>query len=266
MELTNLQENEVVPRLTSCFYNTERSIDTSETYQVANTFEVVDYFRQNGFYISGYSEAGVRAEKNRGKTRHVVRLRRIGDEGKYLPEIVITNSHNKYSALKINIGIYRIACANGLMLGDTFFSERIIHTGREFNTNMLGLLQVIDEKFKESIAVINKMETTYLLPREQERFLLNVIPIRFKSKFDIIMTPDDIKRNLTPKRVEDMEPTLWNLLNIIQEKGIHGELKYHTVDISKQTTSETCKPLRSITYKENFNKAIFDLAIEAAYA
>ena len=142
--MTNLtQFNEVEPKQNSSYYATSGSIDTSSKYKTLSTGEVVEFFREKGFYISHYTEAGVRADKNRGKTKHLVRLRRIKDRDiKDAPEILITNSHNKYTSLRLNIGIYRYACANGLIMGDTFYCERLNHIGNNIELHLEKVLKM----------------------------------------------------------------------------------------------------------------------------
>ena len=47
--------------------------------------------------------------------------------GGLIPQISVVNSTDKSTALKLIGGVFRLVCSNGLVAGDVFDSERIIH-------------------------------------------------------------------------------------------------------------------------------------------
>ena len=259
--LNNLQENEIQPRDNSAFYATTPRLDVSKRYKIITTENAVEFFRQRGFYISGYTEAGAFLAKNKGKSRHMVRLRPIGIEVKgYSPEIIISNSHNTYTSLKINIGIYRYACANGLILGDTFFQEKVTHTGQGMKEELTRILNRVNHKFKEVDELITVMKNTEILYPQAVQFIEEASKIRlYGAKNEPFLSDMNKAVNISPTRGADFGSDLWSVFNVVQEKIIKGGFEYSYKKDEKIKTRTTA-PIKNLVQLENFNKELFDLA------
>jgi hypothetical protein len=256
------QFTEVTPKENSAYFQTAPSTNTSERYKFIGTNTVADFFRSNGFVISSYTQAGTIKADYFGKSKHLVRLRRqidIDNGVKDAPEILIINSHNKYTSLKLNIGIYRYACANGLILGDTFFTGRVTHCGKNYLEQLEQLLTVIEVKFKEVDSLITMMKNTTI--NESKKYLLmnNVLKIRTKKEVNI--NNFDYKYNLRPKREADKGTDLYTIMNILQERAIGGGLYYSTKNKENETVYKQSREIKGLSQIETINKQIFDAAL-----
>jgi hypothetical protein len=258
-EITNFTE--IKPRENAAYWQTEPSVNTSDRYKLISTSRVADFFRQNGFVISHYNQAGTIKPEYHGKSKHIVRLRRISDIRNGVddaPEILIINSHNKYTSLKLNIGIYRYACCNGLILGDTFFSGRVTHTGR-VEEQLQELLRVIDVKFNEVNSLITIMKNTRLTELQQISLMDNVLKIRTGK--EVTVSSFDKTFNLKPKRDADKGDDLYTVMNVLQEKAVNGGLFYSTSNKNNETIYKTSREIKGLTSIEKINKQIFDSAL-----
>ena len=88
---------------------------------------------------------------------------------------------------------------------------------------------------------------------KQVDFATKAMGIRWKNTEDIsTMTIDSI---LNPIRRDDMDPTLWNTFNVVQEKLIRG-------GFVKQQSNKTrqVKPITSLTMDTMINQKLWELA------
>lgn len=66
----------------------------------------------------------------------------VGPDGsKMQPQLFLRNINDGGHALMIGVGIYRHVCMNGLVVGDDFFSRRIIHRKGQTLDNFLTYLE-----------------------------------------------------------------------------------------------------------------------------
>lgn len=77
-------------------------------------------------------------------TKHTVQitlgsdLKIAGDACK--PRLLLTNSFNAESSLRVNVGLLRLACSNGLVVGDNMYSDRVVHLRNEITPDRLRRL------------------------------------------------------------------------------------------------------------------------------
>lgn len=268
MQNTELQQNLTnVKSITipsgASYYATEGSIDTKSQYKPLATFEVVEYFQKRGFYITKYVESGVRAKKNIGKTKHRVVMRHQQNLfRKDEPELLITNSHNKYSSLWLNIGIYRFVCGNGQIMGDTFFSERVRHAG-DTERYLDNLYDVVMQKFQEVINTVERMKSIELTENQKIAFVTRALDVRFKtSKRNVEMLAHQYQRNVLPQRFGDGFNDLYTVMNVIQERMIRGGFEYSTYDKKFNLVSKTTKEVKSLKLIDDINKGLMNLAVD----
>ncbi|HCT52608.1 MAG TPA: hypothetical protein DF712_09120, partial [Balneola sp.] len=129
------------------------------------------------------------------------------------------NAHDRTNAWHLDGGIFRFACANGLVVCDEEFGRiRIRHMGHEMN-------EIIEstEKFADHVCDLSNslqtMKDTKLSKKERSDFALEALSIKYPKKEQL---PFDSDLLLTTRRVEDEGHTLWNTLNVIQENLIKG--------------------------------------------
>ena len=94
----------------------------SQRYRMAPTIEVVDMLRDKGFLPVRAQQSRARIPGKADFTKHMIRFRpadlidgplAVGD---IFPELVLTNAHDGTSAYKFDMGLFRLACSNGLVV------------------------------------------------------------------------------------------------------------------------------------------------------
>lgn len=230
----------------------------SEKYKVVQTKLIADKFKSLGFTVDKYQETKVRKASKQGYQKHLVRLSNpellTSKHSDVKLQLVITNSHDGLSAFTIKLGIYRFVCANGLMVGTTFESVSLRHTG--------NIIDEVDTAIEKMVAQLSKlddaitlMKKTKLTKERQKQFLSEAIKIRYedKSMMDV---------EIPILRTEDGEDNVFSLFNRVQETLERGGNRVRT----NQNRLRNARSLTSISAITKLNESLFNLATEYTLA
>jgi hypothetical protein len=144
-------------------------------------------------------------------------------------------------------------CSNGLVISQ----QELISLNQRHMKISMDEVEMITETFIKSTPVIersvNRMSEIKMDTDKQVDFATKAMGIRWKNTEDIsTMTIDSI---LNPIRLDDMDPTLWNTFNVVQEKLIRGGFVKQQSNKSRQV-----KPITSLTMDTMINQKLWELA------
>lgn len=226
----------------------------SPKYGFFNTQNMLQTFLKSGFMVSG-GEAIRTRKKDPRSVKHLLRFRAENAEllnGVY-PEVVLTNSHDGTSTLRLLCGLFRLICSNGLIICDGTFAPPIIirHTH-------LGILTV-----QNSIKKI--METTlavsHRIPKLAEISMTPVMEEAYAEKAAALLpTPIVSKQLLFARREADCVSNLWIIYNRVQENIMRGGVKTTHVNIRRGSTRAVANINRNVT----LNSKLWQLTMEFA--
>jgi len=157
--LTNEELLTVVPSI----FSEEKHTSRSERYTYIPTITLLNKLREEGFQPYFACQSKVRNDDKRGHTKHMVRLRREGNnQGKEVPEIILLNSHDGSSSYQMIPGIFRFVCTNGLVCGDSFGEIRVPHKGDVVGQVIEGAYEVVGifDKVEESVDAMKSIQLT----------------------------------------------------------------------------------------------------------
>ena len=230
----------------------------SKEYRFIPTSDIITQLSDEGFVPVTARESRTRIDAKRGYTKHEVRFAHrdllqsdspamvVG--GTY-PLAVLTNSHDTGSSFKIDAGMYRLACSNGMMLPSSIMAgAKVRHTG-DISDVIEGVFSVVHE-----MATIPQMIESYskiILPRPaQLAFASAALELR-ESTLPLI--PEQL---LAVRRTEDNKDDLWNITNRIQENLMKGGLRSRTTTGRRASTRE----VKDINADQRMNKSLFIIA------
>jgi hypothetical protein len=236
----------------------------SERYEFLNTRTVLEGLQREGFEVFEVRQGGSRIEGKREFTKHMLRLRYMGEAGqaaivgrgdRAIPEVIITNAHDGTASWQIGAGLFRIVCANGLVSGEMFEYTRIGHT-KSAPEKVIDASYRVIEQMPKVISGANDMAAISLRPEEQLVFANAARQLRWDH--DAPVTPD---RLLGTRRQEDRLADLWTTMNVVQENVIRGGIGYtrrnpETGRTSHRSTGE----IRGIDDNNRLNRALWTLA------
>lgn len=242
MEIINLNEYKTLTQ-------TSKHPKLSSKYGFIPTLKPIEVLKQSGWYPTKVLETN--SKKFTGYQKHMVRFRNdslVTDEG--YPEIVLTNSHQGSTSFQIMLGFWRIVCANGLVVGNTLDSYKVMHVG------------YTDDKVNQAIKllsgnidnVLTKVETYrernmgYIEQQDYVNRITHEMDMHIAQDYSL----------LTARRNEDgvTEKNLWQVLNVVQENVSNGN--YSIID--RNNKSRKAKRIKNIDRLIDFNKTLWNIA------
>ena len=242
--------------------------EVSDRYAFVPTINIIDALRGQGWMPVDASQNRVRLRDRQEFTKHLVRFRRLGDDiqiGDSVMELLLTNSHDRASAFSLHAGVFRMACANGIVIADSTLAKiKVRHSGDAAREIIEGSYHVIDEVPKIA-AEVEEMQSIDLTQPERRIFAdaaYKLIAPDLKEGQRMITQQDSIlSQMLTPRRREDNNTDLWTTYNVLQEKVIRGGVRTTKVSNGKVRRSTTRK-VRSIDRDIKLNKALWEMAVQ----
>lgn len=237
----------------------------SAKYEVVPTIDVLERLRKAGYVATAASQNGLRRGDAKEKAmrapfvRHLIRLRHKTDldvadrkVGDVIPEIILLNSHDGTSAFRMEAGLFRLACSNGLIVKSSDFgSIRLNHTGNALLEAVTAAASDISERLPEVIRVTKEWDKINLSVGQRARFAKAALDLRYNGN-----APIGAAEALTAQRAADEAPTLWRTFNILQENLSKGGLA------GKSATGREIKThsIKSVNNTLHFNRSLWEMA------
>ena len=216
----------------------------SDKYRFISTAQFVADVEMSGFKLTS-----IQGRSPSGYGKHLMTFER--------PDLSLPNgdkirllcftSHDGTKAFNLFLGYYRLVCSNGMMVGTTLNSYRIIHTGyalSKVNEALNACLSQVDA-LKAQVALLASTELTVA----QETLLANLYAAEVGA-----LEPMDL---ITAHRDADIGTNAWLVLNRIQENVVHG-------NFTRKGSKGEVVSARRITGAQrlvSFNRDIWDAVV-----
>ena len=218
--LTDVQLYEKAPSL----FNVQRYEGVSEKYQVYPTINIVNLFQENGWIAVAAKQTRPHKKEKTPFVKHLVRLTHpempIYKNDVY-GMVNIMNSHDGKMSYKIFLGMYRLVCSNGLVVGFDYFQEKLSHISHTFeyvktlSENIMNytsnLLQLSTSMRNISLTNNEAFDVAYKVLESSQVY-------NYHEKYYTRIAEEYIR----PKRVVDESDDLWTRYNVIQEHMMEG--------------------------------------------
>lgn len=246
--------DEKIQQIAPSIFAVEKHNSRSERYTHIPTGHVLRGLRKEGFSPFMVCQTRPRDEGNREHTKHMIRLRHQSQIGaKEANEIILVNSHNGSSSYQMLSGVFRFACANGLVFGDVQSDIRIRHSGDVLDNVITGAYSVL-EGFEKVDQQREGMKALTLNIGEQNAFAHAALAL----KYDTEVTPAPVteRQILHAQRPDDLSSDLWTTFNRVQENMIRGGLVGRNAKGKRMQTRE----VKGIDQGIKLNRALWVLA------
>jgi hypothetical protein len=246
-----LTENQVRSLAPSIFATHRNETRTSERYSFLSTEEIIKPLQSEGWNIVGVNTTRSRYSgseiSERHFARHMVVLAHSRDLENYsyskvCPRVILTNSHDGSSACKLQAGLFRAACANGLVIADGTVAARVIrHSHTTIERAILAAIYLRDqsENVLKRVEAFRARELDY---SEQIGFAARAIGIRYGQE-EVGARPSDILR---PRRNEDRGSDLWHVFNRVQENVIKGGFEVVRPKLGWQLSEQRAREIKAV--------------------
>ena len=255
--------------LTSAPVTTETHIEgLTPRYSHISTSRIADTLRQAGWEFSDGTTRRARTPERAAHAAHVLRFRNanVPTVNGNIVEAVVLNSHDGSTAFELGFGIYRIACANGLVVRTaTVGSVRLVHSGLNLD-NVFTAARNLADRAPEVASTIERWSNTRLDHDLSLQMSSRMAKARWGSRF----VEADL---LSPRRMEDTTTDLWTTFNRVQESVIRGGMEVtlsRPVEVEGEVvrvvnTTRKATAIRGALKQMRLNQDLFAIASEYAW-
>lgn len=242
----------------------------SEKYRFIPTVDVVNAMRDSGFQPVRAMQSRTRIEGKGDFTKHMIRFSHndhlaLSNVGEERPEVVLVNSHDGSSAYQLMAGIFRLVCANGMIVQSSDMgSLSVRHSGRAEDTAskvIEGSFEIIKDA-PATFARIADYKAIMLSRPQQEAFAKAAVELKGEDAAKVY----NADRFLQGRRFEDYakegtrERDLWRTMNVVQENILRGGVAGRSASGRRSTSRE----VKSVNENVRINKALWTLTEEMA--
>ena len=224
----------------------------SSKYQFVSSSQLIEDLRVNGWDLVG--------TVNRTKTglgKHAMRFRNPSmrlPSGDFL-DIVALNSHDGSTSVQLNLGVWRLVCSNGLMVGTSVVPTIFIrHVGYVQSKVTAAISQLLNQASLVE-AVVERLQARILTIEEYSTFVNEALKTRGLEAHKV-----SAEQLHVPRRPEDAGLTAWVAFNRIQEYSIHG-FRYTDLEENRLKTARRIVGAKS---QIDVNKSLFDAIVKIA--
>jgi hypothetical protein len=261
-----LSEEELRKICPMAFKEAPTNPKVSDRYVQANTMTVVRDLAKMGWYPVQAKQCRTRKNSSGIHSFHMiafqnpeVRIEKNTDDGTVIdtwPRIILTNSHDGFNSFKFMVGLFRMICSNGLVVGsDEMVNMSIRHINYTFEALRVVVRDAI-AKVPQIVSKMNTMRQITLSEEDQVAIATEVERIRrdIDAKAEFAPEEEVINDILAPVREEDKGSDLWSVFNRCQEKMIKGG--YYTRNPNNKYRKQ--RRITSIKKDIDYNQRLWD--------
>lgn len=260
-----------VAKLAPAVFTDMKHNELSDRYETVNTLDAMDALRSYGYVPV---QAAQKRSKRSVDTAYAEHMVAFAHQWNLLdtdrPEIIIYNSHNGKSSMKMFAGFYRGICSNGLVAGEGF-EARMRHLKASI-ADVGDMLEDVAAKLPEMADNVKRMKSIRLSNHQAIDFAYNTTSLRWDMQPDRIdpETTRGVFANeytahsmLRTRRWGDDGMDLWSVMNRTQETLIRGGatvLSY--TDKNPYGSYRRTRPVGSVQESIRINRGVWDVTTD----
>jgi hypothetical protein len=264
-ENTEFKSLEELRESTPSIFTQLGSKDTSDKYTHIPTDKVIEDMALLGWGVVDSQEVKARTEGTVGFQKHLVVFRNPevvinGENGDTVyPQVLLTNSHDGKNSFKFTAGLFRMICANGLVIStETFEDIKVRHMGYDFET-LQGVIKEMVAKLPLTVESMNKMKEIELEEEQMFELAKSFLDIRIEGTGNTF-NDQAVEDVLKIQRKADKGNGLWEVFNRVQENVIEGNFAYKTL----KGKVRQARVIKNFKQDQDLNKTMFSKALEYA--
>lgn len=229
----------------------------SQKFGFISSENLVNQLENHGLTLAKVVEMKIRKDKElrQGFQKHkmLFNTQYKSDEGTL--QLLVTNSHEGSSALKFQLGFFRLICSNGLVVGSNIVSPiSLRHSINqvEFLNDTISMVLNQNTRVFESIDELKQKRFT---PETLTKFKNDALNLRgYNLNKKGLLLP-----NFTAKRMDDLNDDVFTIMNVIQENMLRTGFVAH----DDKGDAVKFRAIKSIDEQNRINAGLWDLAIAA---
>ncbi len=249
----------------------EAHSSTTDTYGFVSTESVLATFAAAGWAPVSQQVVKVRKADRQGYQRHLVRLENpefpempgLRGLDHCRPQLVLLNSHDKGSSMRLSWGMFRLVCTNGLVVGKTVGEVRMSHTSK-VNERLASAIDSMLGNFPKMVEQVSALRSKELSAAATAQLIKTV----YDARLDGVKNLREIEYRLPRvKRHGDIGNDAFTVFNRVQETVIQGGIRYlydRSVagrDDRKRLSSGTTRKVSAIEESVRLNTLAYETAL-----
>jgi len=224
----------------------------SQIYKSVDSRSIVEKMEEKGFEFEGVKTTNTRKPEHIGHQKHMMIFKSPFeiDDNNYIRALIV-NSYNGLTSIQFNLGVYRIVCRNGLIVGDDLFKMRAVHKGNIID-QVEEATEAMAESSKKVVEFVQLMQDTNYTPEEEEQFILSAIEFRHPKALEGPVKPFDYTSQFQAKREQDVDTTVYNLYNRVQEKLIGGDYHFYSANLEAMRKAKSFSGVNTMIKANQF--------------
>lgn len=225
-------------------------------YNFTPTTEVISHMQDMGYILTNAKQAATTKDLRKYYGNHLVEFQHpdlyIKDnEGlvEARPTIIFMNSHDGSRPQSFDMGLFRLVCANGLVVKSKDFGG---FKERHSKLNFEGVKNLISEKVDSLNGVVGKINQwngIEMSPTMRRKFAESALALRLGE--DRKVEDYEVMSVLESRRDEDNDNRLWTVFNRVQENLVKGGF---------QLNERQARPITNIITDLTLNQGLWQLA------
>jgi hypothetical protein len=262
-----------VERLAPAAFTETTSPGTSTRYRPVSTVDAIEVLADHGFRpVQAAQKKARKAAANRYAEHLIAFAQDRAEAGEVRPEIVLYNSHDGGSSLKLFGGAFRFICSNGIVAGDGY-EAKARHVGSSVD-GVEEMLRDVARRLPDISAQIDRMRGVTPDGWQVQRLARMAASLRWDDLTPALdadeeprgayYTPRTVRQMLGARRIEDIDDqSLWGAWNRVQEAALRGGVQVRSyTDRRPSGTYRRARPVGSVAESVRINRALWDAAGE----
>ena len=262
---------ERIQQLAPAVFSNTKAERLTDRYASLNTSELLPIMADYGYFPMQAAQ-----KKNRkGETQHSSHMLSFAKTyhteeviGALRPEIILYNSHDGSSSVRLFAGCFRFICSNGIVAGEGFQS-RIYHNARAI-TGFEDMLRNTVDALPTLMERIEKLRQTKLLYSQAQAMARAGVQTRWnmlnteelvKQPNGVYATEATVRDALKVQRNEDDYMDAFTVFNRIQEAVVRGNAFVKSLtEKNSEGIMRKARPVNSVSEGIRINSELWDIA------
>lgn len=235
----------------------------SPSYKFVPTSEYISAMEANGWVVESQRTVKTRNPVEVPYAKHMVTMRKANELNLHInmgglkPRFYLINSHNGSSSVQGFLGLFRMICGNGIVIGSSLMQDfRFSHTMKA-----KSVADTITDTFLAShdsaINTADRWSGIILNHQQCVSLCQTAVELRGINMDKATNIEQSILGMNATRRSEDIGHDLWNTFNRIQENMMQGGFRLNGV-------KRSMRKIGSISATLDFNRKLWDAAEKIA--
>lgn len=270
-----LDWNEIAMKAPAALSNGHKD-SLSDIYGEVDTKDVIEIMADYGYHVTQAAQKKPRKSYDVPFAEHLLAFSQydsyfVGADDQVRPELVMYNSRNGKSSLKLFTGVFRFICSNGSVVGDG--TQHVI---RHTTGNVAEVETAIRAAAQDLPTVLNKVHSLKNIELDQDRIMdlaRSAAALRWDYRKDVAtdergsFATDHTAMSLAHgvRRFEDVGNNLWTVYSRMQEHLVRGGVEvFSRTDKQPHGRYRTSGAVRSVSESVRVNRQLWDLVENVA--